>query len=96
VRAFNASRLQLRAQAAGEERERDLALLHYAVETERAGEAEERRKRDAEREAMRQYTEHLREQMEKEAKDAWKLDRAQVWEARYKGALLVMVDEAPQ
>ncbi|KAG5180764.1 hypothetical protein JKP88DRAFT_322921 [Tribonema minus] len=88
VREFNKDRQRLREEAAALEQQRDMALLKYAVDRERAGEAEEHRKRDAEREAMRQYTAYLKAQMEREAEDAGKLDTAQadaetkMWEAR--------------
>lgn len=49
VRAFNTGRRELSVVAAQEAREQDLALLDYAIQKDKAGEAEERAKREEEK-----------------------------------------------
>lgn len=49
MRDFNEARRELRALEAKEAREQDLALLEYAIEKDKAGEAEEKAKRQEEK-----------------------------------------------
>ncbi|CAM9784968.1 unnamed protein product, partial [Hapterophycus canaliculatus] len=49
VRDFNESRREMRAVAAEQTREQDLVLLEYAIQKDKAGEAEEKAKREEEK-----------------------------------------------
>lgn len=49
VRNFNEARRELRISAAREERERDRVLLEYAIEKDKAGEAQEKAKKEEEK-----------------------------------------------
>lgn len=88
VRDFNEARRELRALEAKEAREQDLALLEYAIEKDKAGEAEEKAKRQEEKRVLRQYSEYLHEQMAKEAKDEAQYDEirrqaeTRIWDQR--------------
>jgi hypothetical protein len=88
VLAANSGRLNMRAEAAAQEREQDLKLLEYAMERDNAGKAEEMQKREAEKMSMRNYRSFLQEQMIKEAQDQSALDEIrlkaenEIWDAR--------------
>jgi len=69
TRAFNESRLHIRAEAAAEVRAQDLTLLNYALEKERAAQAAEQAKRDDEKATTRRYQDYLKQQMVKEAQN---------------------------
>lgn len=49
MRNFNESRREMRAAAAEQLREQDLVLLEYAIQKDKAGEAEEKAKREEEK-----------------------------------------------
>uniref|UniRef100_A0A7S1XRQ7 Cilia- and flagella-associated protein 53 n=1 Tax=Phaeomonas parva TaxID=124430 RepID=A0A7S1XRQ7_9STRA len=88
VRAFNEARLNMRQERAALERQQDLLLLQYGMEQERKRIAEEQAKRQLEINATREYTEHLKELMIKEAQDDSEVDAIRereenrVWEKR--------------
>lgn len=49
MRDFNEARRSLRVKAAKEAHEQDLMILEYAIQKDKAGEAEERAKREEEK-----------------------------------------------
>ncbi|CAM9574734.1 unnamed protein product [Pylaiella littoralis] len=88
VRDFNEARREMRATAAAQTKEQDLVLLDYAIQKDKAGEAEEQAKREEEKRVLRQYNEYLKEQMLKEAQDEAQYDEirqkaeARIWDQR--------------
>ncbi|CAM9314162.1 unnamed protein product [Ascophyllum nodosum] len=85
---INKARMEMRAVAAKEARERELVLLDYAMKKDTAGEAEDRAKREEEKKVLRQYNDYLKEQMKKEAEDEAEYDairqkaEARIWDER--------------
>eukprot|EP00752_Nemacystus_decipiens_P010861 g9656.t1 len=88
VRDFNEARKELRAIAAEQAKQQDLILLEYAIQKDKAGEAEEQAKREEEKRVLRQYNEYLKEQMVKEAQDEAQYDairqkaEGRIWDQR--------------
>eukprot|EP00904_Undaria_pinnatifida_P013443 jgi/Undpi1/9229/HiC_scaffold_26.g11687.m1 len=88
VRDFNEARREMRVAAAKETREQDLVLLEYAIQKDKAGENEEKAKREEEKRVLRQYNEYLKEQMVKEAEDEAQYDEirqkaeGRIWDQR--------------
>ncbi|CAM9443399.1 unnamed protein product [Ectocarpus sp. 12 AP-2014] len=88
VRDFNEARREMRVEAAEQAREQDLVLLEYAIEKDKAGEAEEKAKKEEEQRVLRQYNEYLKEQMAKEAADEAQYDEirqeaeTRIWDQR--------------
>eukprot|EP00903_Cladosiphon_okamuranus_P014745 g13663.t1 len=88
VRDFNEARKEMRVIAAEQTKQQDLALLEYAIQKDKAGEAEEQAKREEEKRVLRQYNEYLKEQMVKEAQDEAQYDEirqkaeARIWDQR--------------
>lgn len=56
MRDFNEARREMRTVAAQETREQDLVLLEYAIEKDKAGEAEEKAKREEEKRVRRRIS----------------------------------------
>ncbi|CAN0374340.1 unnamed protein product, partial [Ectocarpus fasciculatus] len=88
VRDFNEARREMRVVVAEQAREQDLVLLEYAIEKDKAGEAEEKAKKEEEQRVLRQYNEYLKEQMAKEAADEAQYDEirqeaeTRIWDQR--------------
>ena len=59
VRDFNEARKELRAIAAEQTKQQDLVLLDYAIQKDKAGEAEEQAKREEEKRVRRVLTKHV-------------------------------------
>mmetsp|Transcript_78098 Transcript_78098/g.156286 ORF Transcript_78098/g.156286 Transcript_78098/m.156286 type:complete len:481 (+) Transcript_78098:47-1489(+) len=74
TRTFNQSRVHLRAEAAQTVKSQDLVLLNFALDKERAKEAEEAAKRLEEKETTKRYQDYLELQMVKEAEDFAEVD----------------------
>lgn len=88
VRVLNEQRAVEHKQLTEAERQQDLLLLKYAMAKDKAGEEQERQKREVEKTALRKYREYLDEQTKREAEDAGRLDAVQLeaqnrmWDAR--------------
>ena len=111
VLEFNAAYRVVKEEEDGIEREQDAILLDYALRKERATEAAEEEKRNADRQAAMKYRRYLEEQMVKEAEDTMfvdeirKREEEKVWKARddalqarddARNYLMKMVDEGRQ
>jgi hypothetical protein len=108
---FNATYRVVKEEEAAIEREQDAILLDYALRKEKATEAAEEAKRNADRNAAMKYRRYLEEQMVKEAEDTAfvdeirKREEEKVWKARddalqaredARAQLMRMVDEGRQ
>lgn len=59
VRDFNEARREMRAVAAQQTKEQDLVLLDYAIQKDKAGEAEEQAKREEEKRVSEAHLLHV-------------------------------------